>query len=130
VNSIILKPGSPMHRRLQTATAQWIDSGRPAEGLLTGTAFFLAQCWLFSSGAHQPESPLFSPDIAEYMAAGKAALGGETGWNAMLHEKVFCSHCRMSFHLENLGICTDCLDYVCPACRTGHGDRCSGEVVG
>jgi hypothetical protein len=130
VNSIILKPGSPMRQRLQTAAANWIASGRPAEGLPTGTAFFLAQCWLFSRGAHKPESPLFRPEIAEYVAAGKAALGGDAGWNSLLNEKAFCSHCHMGFHLENLGICADCLEYVCPACRAGHGGSCPGEVVG
>ena len=64
------------------------------------------------------------------MAEGKAALGGEAGWNALLSEKAFCAHCHMSFHLENLGTCADCLEYVCPSCKSAHGDKCSGEVVG
>lgn len=130
MNAIILKAGSPMQQRLQTAAAQWIASGRPAGELPTGTAFFLAQCWLFSSGAHRQESPLFRPEVAEYVAAAKAALGGEAGWNALLSEKAFCSQCHLSFHLENLGICADCLEYVCPSCKAAHSARCCGEVVG
>jgi hypothetical protein len=130
VNSILLKSGSPMRQRLQIAAAEWIASGRHAERLPTGTAFFLAQCWVFSSGAHKPVSPLFHSDVAEYVAAAKVALGGEAGWNSLLNEKAFCSCCHMSFHLENLGICADCLEYVCPSCQAAHSGGCSGEVVG
>ena len=40
MNSIILKPGSPVQQRLQKAATQWIASGRPAEHLLSRNSFF------------------------------------------------------------------------------------------
>lgn len=51
-------------------------------------------------------------------------------WNAILRERDWCSQCHMSFHLENLGMCTECLEYVCGACNEAHGKKCAGEVVG
>ena len=119
-----------MLERLQDAALQWIESGRQQGRLLTDTAFFLAQCWLYSSGAHQPEDPLFHQDTLDYVEASKAALGGEAGWNSLLNHRAVCTHCVMSYHLENMGICTDCAKYVCPSCRPKHGQRCRGEVVG
>jgi hypothetical protein len=130
VNSIILNPGSPMNERLRRAAREWIDSGRSAANLPTGTAFFLAQCWLYGSDARERRSPAFRAEIQEYVDAAKTSLGGEAGWNALLNEKAFCSHCHMSFHLENIGICADCLEYVCPSCKSAHAGRCGGEVVG
>jgi hypothetical protein len=127
-NPIILDPGRPMRVRLEAAARQWTDTGRGAEGLLTGTAFFMAQCWLCASSGHPPQSSV-SQDVRDFVAAGKAALGGDTGWNSLLSEKDFCRECHLSFHLENLGICTGCAEYVCGACREKH-TRCAGEVVG
>jgi hypothetical protein len=130
LNSIILKPGSAMNARLQRASKLWTASGRDRSFLLDGTAFFLAQCWLYSSGARHTGSPLFHQEISDYVAASKTALGGEPAWNAMLNERGECTHCLMSFHLENMGICTDCLNYVCPSCKSQHAAKCVGEVVG
>ena len=128
-NATILTLGRPMQVRLQAAARQWLNAGRKTDDLLTGIAFFMAQCWLSSSGSYKPENPGFDPAVCDFVAASKAALGGDAGWNTMLHEKAFCSHCHMSFHLENIGICTDCSEYVCSACRSRHGS-CSGEIVG
>lgn len=119
-----------MKERLQGAALQWIESGRQPRYLLTETAFFLAQCWLYSNGAHQPDGPLFHQDTFDYVEASKAALGGEAGWNSLLNHRAVCSHCAMRYHLENMGICTDCAEYVCPSCKPRHGEKCSGEVVG
>ncbi|HEX7286877.1 MAG TPA: hypothetical protein VF532_11890 [Candidatus Angelobacter sp.] len=130
MNSIILKPGVPMRERLEEAARLWAKSGRDPIALVNGMAFFLAQCWMYASGAYQPANPSFSPEIAEYVAASKEALGGESGWNAMLQQKAWCSQCRMTFHLENLGMCTECLEYVCGACQEAHGKKCAGEVAG
>lgn len=119
-----------MKERLQSAALQWIESGRLPRCLLTGTAFFLAQCWLYSNGAHHPDDPLFQQDTLDYVEASKADLGGEAGWNSLLNHKAVCSHCAMRYHLENMGICADCGEYVCPSCKPRHGEKCSGEVVG
>lgn len=118
-----------MKERLQSAALQWIESGRQQRYLLTDTAFFLAQCWLYASGAHQPQDLLFDQDAFDYVEASKAELGGEAAWNSLLNHKAVCSHCAMSFHLENMGICTDCTEYVCPSCKASHGKKCGGEVV-
>lgn len=128
-NALILKPGRPIRDRMQDAARQWLAGGRSSGLLPTGLAFFTAQSWLYSSGSYKPESPGFNPDVCDFVAAAKEALGGDAGWKAMLHEKAFCSHCHMSFHLENIGICTGCMEYVCGACRVQHGD-CVGEIVG
>jgi hypothetical protein len=130
MNYIILRAGSNMHERLRSAAGQWIASGRDRSRLLSGTAFFLAQCWLYSSGAFKTGSPLFEKVVSDYVAASKAALGGEEAWNAMLTQRESCRHCSMSFHLENLGICADCFEYVCPSCRPAHAAGCRGELAG
>lgn len=119
-----------MKDRLETAARLWTESGRDPQGLLSGTAFFLAQSWIYAIGSYRPENPLFRQEVADYVAASKAALGGEAGWNAMLRERVWCSECFLSFHLENMGMCTECLEYVCPPCKAAHVSKCVGEVVG
>ena len=118
-----------MRERMQAAARLWRDAERSADYLPTGAGFFMAQCWLYSSGCHKPENPGFDPVVCDFVAAGKAAIGGDAGWQAMLHKKVFCSHCHSTFHLENIGICTSCIEYVCGACRSQHGG-CEGEIVG
>jgi hypothetical protein len=130
MNSIVLSRGSAMDERLHRAARQWTSAGRDPALLLGGTAFFLAQCWLYSSGAHQTESPLFRQEVADYVAASKTALGGEAAWNAMLNQRAGCTHCMMTFRLENLGICADCTGFVCPSCKAIHTAKCPGEVVG
>lgn len=128
-NAMILNPGRPLRERLESAARQWLASGRDADCLLTGVAFFMAQCWLYSTGAYKPESAASDEDVSDLVEASRAALGGEAGWNAILSAKEYCSECHMSFRLENLGICTECATYVCGACRGKHA-RCPGEVVG
>ncbi len=118
-----------MRERLGAAARLWLESGRRAESLLTGVAFFAAQCWLLSTRNDQPQASGFDPAISDFVAASKAAIGGEAGWNAMLSERAFCSECQMSFHLENIGICTGCMEYVCGGCKWIH-KSCDGEVVG
>ncbi len=118
-----------MRERLQAAAQQWLASGRNVDCLLTGVAFFMAQCWLYSSGAYKPESTVSGEEVSDFVDASRASLGGEAGWNAMLSAKDYCSECHMSFRLENLGICTECAKYICGACRGKH-TRCPGEVVG
>ena len=128
-NSVILKPGRPMRDRLEIAAKEWLAAGRSADWLLTGAAFFMAQCWLYSSGAYKPESATSGEDITDLVEASRTALGGEAGWNAALSERESCHECHMTFRLENLGICTECAGYVCGGCRAKH-TRCNGEVVG
>ncbi|HMF91318.1 MAG TPA: hypothetical protein VKL40_11800 [Candidatus Angelobacter sp.] len=89
----------------------------------------MAQCWLNSRGGERIERGNLGPDIVELVAASKVALAGDVGWHSLLSQRDFRRECRMSFHLENLGICTGCAEYVCGACRERH-TRCSGEVVG
>ncbi|HYL92966.1 MAG TPA: hypothetical protein VEW69_07390 [Alphaproteobacteria bacterium] len=114
----------PVHDNLRAAARRWIAAGRNPDLLLTGREFFMTKCWMDSSSGADIEL-----QVREFVAASKAALGGEAGWLAMLHEKEFCSGCGMSFHLENLGVCTGCGQYVCGGCKAGHAG-CPGEVVG
>lgn len=59
----ILQPGGSMEERLRNAAKVWRDSGRSQSLLLTDKAFFLAQCWLYSSGTYQRESGEFDQEI-------------------------------------------------------------------
>src|SRR5437899_8088152 len=54
-DTIVLQRGSSVQDRLQTATRRWRESGRAADHLLTGAAFFMAQCWLYASGRREPQ---------------------------------------------------------------------------
>lgn len=128
-NATVLSPGRPLRERLEIAARNWIDSRRGADELITGTAFFMAQCWLLAHDGEQPGSSTVDQDSRDFVAASKAALGGEAGWNSLLSQRDSCRECHMSFHLENLGICTGCAEYVCGACREKHA-CCGGEVVG
>ena len=130
VNDLVLQPGTPLRQRLLAASRGWMEADRDARRLLTGTAFFLAQCWLNSSGAWRPGSPGFDRTIFDYLAASREALGGDAAWHALLAQKEFCSRCGLRYSLENLAICADCLQYVCPSCTPAHQSSCPGELVG
>jgi hypothetical protein len=128
-NAVILDPGRPIRERLEAAARQWVESGRGSDALLTGSAYFMARCWLNSRSGTRLENDNVSQNARDFIAAGKAALGGETGWNSLLAQRESCRECNMPFRLENLGICTACAEYVCGACRRKH-TGCAGEVVG
>jgi hypothetical protein len=118
-----------MKERLHTSARRWLESGRDASLLLTGKEFFAAQCWLNANPIDSPESAAAHHNMDDFVRACKAGIGGEAGWNALLWEKTFCSGCGMSYHLENIGICTGCMQYVCGGCGSKH-QNCGGEVVG
>ena len=118
-----------MKEKLETAAFQWMNSGRSREHLLTGKALLVSQCWLYSTGNYKPGSVGFDSTISDFVAASKAALGGEAGWNALLSKKAECPGCRLTFHLENIAICTGCMEYVCGGCQSKHV-KCGGEIVG
>jgi hypothetical protein len=118
-----------MRERLHLDTMRWLESGRDPGLLLTGKDFFAAQCWLNANPIHPPASAASCRSMNDFVLASKVAMGGEAGWIAMLNEKTICSVCGMSYHLENIGICSSCMQYVCGACRRSHA-TCGGEVVG
>jgi hypothetical protein len=128
-NAILLERGGAMREKLETAARLWLQSGRGANFLATGKAFFVAYCWLMSSGGHDRKSPHFDRRIAAFLEASKAFIGGDEGWYTMLRERTVCHACRDSYRLENIRICTGCLNYVCGGCQGGHG-QCGGELVG
>ena len=121
--------GPAMKERLESAARRWRESGRVPHLLLGGKEFFAAQCWLNAHQICPPESTASCQEINDFVLACKVGIGGEAGWNAMLNEKTFCSACGMSYHLENIGICTSCMQYVCGSCSATH-NVCGGEVVG
>jgi hypothetical protein len=118
-----------MKERLHRDTMRWLESGRDPGLLLAGKDFFAAQCWLNANPIHPPESAASYLSMNDFVLASKAAIGGEVGWIAMLNEKTICSGCGMSYRLENIAICTGCMEYVCGSCRPPHS-RCGGEIVG
>ena len=118
-----------MREKLEAAANEWLSSGRDANFLLAGKAFFVAQCWLNGSGGFSAEGAGAARNVHDFVQASKAGIGGEAGWIAMLNEKTICPGCGMSYHLENIAICTGCMEYVCGACLPSHS-RCAGETVG
>jgi len=128
-NALILDSARPMRERLETAARHWVEAGRTSDLLATGCAFFMAQCWINFIGDRQQHNDNVSKNVRDFIAAAKAALGGEAGWNSFLSQRDSCCECQMTFRLENLGICTACAEYVCGACRERHA-VCAGEVVG
>lgn len=128
-NRLVLAAGAPMLEKLRAAAMEWQGSGRSPQRLLTGKALLVSQCWLYGTGNDKPEGPAFDKSISDFVEASRTAIGGEAGWNALLSEKDECPGCRLVFHLENIAICTGCMEYVCGACQSNHRN-CAGEIVG
>lgn len=117
-NDIVLQPGD-MWEKLESAVRHWNKGGRTAAGLLSGLAYFAAQCWVYTEGIYKVDSPKYSPSITGFIHASREFIGGDAGWNEMLRERAVCSTCRTAYKLENIRVCAGCLRYFCYKCGAG-----------
>lgn len=118
-NDLIFQSGD-MWEKLESAVRHWNKGGRTSAGLLTGLAYFAAQCWVYAEGVYKIDSPKYSPTITEFMSASREFVGGDDGWNEMLREHTICCGCGTSYRLENFRVCAGCLRFFCWECGTGH----------
>lgn len=147
---------------MQQRVQQWKESGKK-RGFISGRAIFAARCWWYNNGLYNKDHELYDPELEEYIRASTAfavnALNPPSrfpffrfrrnesqsndsdNWGQLLRGRENCATCGTSYSLENLGICTDCLQYVC--CGNSYGNRwrsgvscaqqhanCDGTIVG
>lgn len=124
-NEIVLDTSRPFEARLQEVIKAWIGSGRSADWLINGQAFFAGRCWAMDRKKTSVSSPDYDADIADFIATSCAALGGSEGWDRMLRERLACSGCYESYRGENMSINVQTMRYLCPRCNTY-----SQDVVG
>lgn len=124
----MLSDGSrPFPDRVRELHDAWVEGGRAPALLPTGTAFFAVYCWSHNHQVREPAATAYSPELAEFVTAAYQLNGGPAGWNAMLGSRENCSTCHDRYLLENLGICTGCMRYLCYGC--GPHQRCAGELL-
>ena len=137
-----------MWKKMQSRVQTWQNSGKK-EGLIEGREIFAARCWWNDNGLYRKNHELYDPALEEYIHASTdfaaqalpAAADGKS-WSALLRGRAYCDNCGTRYSLENLSICTGCLDYVCcghrprgrafsgePSCKQQHA-KCDGTVVG
>lgn len=136
---------SKMQKRVQT----WQESDKKA-GLISERELFAARCWWNDNGLYRESHELYDPALKAYIyastdfaAQGRTPSSNGDSWSTLLRERDCCDTCGTSYSLENLSICTGCLQYVCcghgprsrayydpsTSCRRKHLD-CDGTVVG
>ena len=118
--------------------ARWEASGRAPAALLTSEWQLLTlRCWLYSEGA---KAQSISPLLAEFAHESFAAIEARAPdwYEALLRERDHCSGCGERYRVENLSVCTKCLNTYCFRCDAftplaPNGNRlhsCGGEIVG
>ena len=115
-NGVVLDTGRPFHERIRLAAEAWVSAGRGAEGLLSGKAFFTAQCWVYTHRVYDVGSPSYDEPVVEFVAASREFCGGDKGWTLMLLDHVACEACRQNYRFENIRVSTKRMAYVCPSC--------------
>ncbi|MFG2994762.1 hypothetical protein ACGFZK_36625 [Streptomyces sp. NPDC048257] len=120
-NHVALDCGLPIEERISELVRLWTRDGRGTDHLLTGKAFYAVYSWHLKYWTDH--------DIAwaEFVAASFDAIGGRDSWDAMLRERAACGSCGDLYRLENIGLCTGCMEYTCYACGA-HGS-CTGEIL-
>jgi hypothetical protein len=129
-NPVVFDTTVPMADRCATLVAGWKATGRGADWLVNGKAFFAVCCWMYDRKMDDPENAAYQPDYADYLDAAMGGIGGEDGWDEMLRDHMTCDVCRENYRLENSRLCTSCLKFVCPdaACHVAHSAICFGSL--
>jgi hypothetical protein len=128
-NEIVLDTARPFEERIRLACEAWVSGGRGAEGLLSGKAFFAAQCWVYEHSLFDVTAPSYDEPIAEFVVASREFCGGDRGWDRMLLDHVACEACRQNYRFENIAISTKRMMYLCPDCARAFNDS-DEDVVG
>ncbi|MGW1976999.1 hypothetical protein [Streptomyces sp. NPDC001889] len=118
---VVFDRGQPIEHRIGRLVTLWTGDGRGPDHLVTGRAFHAVYCRHLRHGTDHGIA------WAEYVTAAYDAIGGDEGWNVMLRARDVCESCGDTYRLENIGLCTGCMEYTCYSCR-GHGS-CAGEIV-
>ncbi|MFF8268132.1 tetratricopeptide repeat protein [Streptomyces sp. NPDC016562] len=129
-------PTDPFERRVARLVDLWDSDGRHDGWLVTGTAFFILNCWFMDSErrddppGQRRSSLLGSPAVQDYVTACRTAVEAAHGWAAMLRERRRCPGCGHTWRLENLQACAGCSRYTCYECQgiDHRGEFC--EIVG
>jgi hypothetical protein len=127
---IIFRIELPMAERIKLAMDTWEKNDRHQNYLLTGEAFFAAQCWVFTHGIYDHKSDSHDPELMEFINCSRQGIGGHNGWNAMLSERVGCSECGETWKKENIKYCVKCMRFVCFRCDGNHTGICNEILVG
>ena len=114
----MLDPKRPFEARLDEVIKARIASGRSADWLIHGQAYFAGCCWAMKRKKISVGSPEYDADLAELIATSNAALGGSDGWERMPRERLACSSCGESYRGETMGINVQTMQYLCPRCKT------------
>jgi len=137
-NSVILDRSLPFEDRARRVLDHW--AGGSERWLVDDLAFFLLYCWFlkhenalrfepYQRRGEQRSGLADTPLVRDYVAASLAAVGGETGWNAILRQRGLCS-CGQTNRLENMGICVECATFECWECQEDHRAASGHDVVG
>jgi hypothetical protein len=111
-----------------------IDKVYERVGLVYGTAFFAAKCWIGSGGA---QGSRLKEQISPLLNVSESSLESFLNWNDLLNIRSLCSICGEGYRLENLSICCSCGKHFCYRCSSAkmHSNgnklcKCGGEEVG
>jgi hypothetical protein len=124
-------------RSFQRLADHWDGAGRPASHLVTDPLRLLAlRCWIASDGARKEGVSARIQALAD--ESEKAMRTAQPDWfDDLLATKSYCTGCGERYSVENLSICTACLDERCYWCskqgEATNGNRacsCGGEYVG
>ena len=127
-NNEVLDTEHAFEERMRRACEAWAAGGRTAEGLLSGKAFFAAQCWVYDHKLYDVASESYDEPIAEFVAASREFCGGDQGWNLLLLDHIACEACRETYRFENIRLSTKRMTYVCLRCSNAFTDPDEGMV--
>jgi hypothetical protein len=120
--------------RYEALAAAWQLAGRSSTGLLSGWELLQLQCWSHSDGAKRQS---FSSTLSDYLNASVNAQSAD--WvEDLCGDRESCRVCGEVYRVENLQLCTDCLDTYCYRCAAAQTSAtngnpscsCGGELVG
>ncbi|MFG3050704.1 hypothetical protein ACGFZP_07055 [Kitasatospora sp. NPDC048239] len=109
-DALLHDTSQPFAARLGRLVRAWTESGREADWLVSGDAFFAAWCWHLADARRSEQ---YDGETVAYLRSAHAAIGGAPGWNALLRRRDFCSCHGDQWRLENISICLGCMRYVC-----------------
>lgn len=102
------------------ADMTWLRTAAAENRPLTARQAVAARCWL---DRHQEEAGALKP----YVERALERFGGYDRALAMRDE---CDLCREGWRIENLRLCAECQETLCPNCQRRACLACGAEMVG